>query len=617
MTQLSVSPNAGDQLAAASVDVLERPRLAPNVEPVGELMGSGFRDRQFLVLRNGRFLQVTELLYRVAEQVDGRRTLAEIAARVSERMDRWVSADQVRHVLTKTLIPRGLIASAAGRPIPQRSDELRSPMAINVRMKMVGPRVVDPLARVLQPLYAPPILIPVLIAVAAAHGWLYFGHGIEASLRAALFTPGGLFVLIALLLLSSVFHELGHAAALRYGGGRVRGMGAGLYIIYPVLYTDVTDSYRLSRLARLRTDLGGFYFHLIFALGILGLAVVSGKEFLLFGVPLIDLAIIRQCLPFVRWDGYWVMADLTGVPDFFASIGPFILGLLPGKAARRNTLPRLKPWVKAVFALYIVITIPVLAILYVLMVRGLPYFIATTLDAFRLQIAVGSGAWSTADGLQVAAALTQIAFLGLPLLGIGYVLYATGRRLIPVLWRWSRPTPPRRAIGILLTAGLVGLVSLAWGPQLPTLLGSEPSGVQHFTVTDRSHVSGSVAYPQDPPVGGPHASLWWNCGFYASPIPTEYAVHSLEHGAVWITYQPDLPGEQIAVLRQLTSMHSYVLVSPYPGLQTPVVASAWGSQLMLESPRDTRLTQFVRALERGPRTPEPTAPCSGGAGHFS
>src|SRR5207245_1559386 len=120
-----------------------------------------------------------------------------------------------------------------------------------------------------------------------------------------------------LLIVAAIFHEFGHASALRYGGGRARGMGAGLYFVSPIFYTDVTDGYRLDRRARVRTDLGGIYFHAIIGLAVLALYLVLGREFLLLLVVLIDLTILDQFIPFVRLDGYWVLADLTGVPDFF------------------------------------------------------------------------------------------------------------------------------------------------------------------------------------------------------------------------------------------------------------------------------------------------------------
>jgi len=91
-------------------------------------------------------------------------------------------------------------------------------------------------------------------------------------------------------------------------------------------------------------------------------------------------------------------------------------------------------------------------------------------------------------------------------------------------------------------------------------------------------------------------------------------VHSIEHGAVWITYQPDLNQDEVERMRDLAQNESYVLVSPYPGLDSPVVASAWGKQLRLESAEDPDLERFVNAFSQGPQTPEPGAACTGGIG---
>src|SRR6185436_4083749 len=109
------------------------------------------------------------------------------------------------------------------------------------------------------------------------------------------------------------FHELGHAAALRYGGGYPRSMGAGLYIVYPAFFTDVSDNYRLGRWGRVRTDLGGFYFNLLFSIGLVAVYALTGQEVLLLVVSLANLEILRQLMPLMRLDGYWVLADLTGV----------------------------------------------------------------------------------------------------------------------------------------------------------------------------------------------------------------------------------------------------------------------------------------------------------------
>jgi hypothetical protein len=133
-------------------------------------------------------------------------------------------------------------------------------------------------------------------------------------------------------------------------------------------------------------------------------------------------------------------------------------------------------------------------------------------------------------------------------------------------------------------------------------------------VSQRSHVLTPVSYPQSPPVGGSHSPAWQNCGFYRSPVANEHAVHSLEHGAVWITYRPNLGSGDIAALKVLAASQKDVLVSPYPGLPAPVVASAWGRQMRVSSAADPRLDQFVRAFQLGPQAPERGGPCSGGVG---
>ena len=142
---------------------------------------------------------------------------------------------------------------------------------------------------------------------------------------------------------------------------------------------------------------------------------------------------------------------------------------------------------------------------------------------------------------------------------------------------------------------------------------SAPAGVRIFEVRSQAHVSGPVDYPETPPVGGAHDPTWQNCGFYTEAIVKERGVHSLEHGAVWVTYRPGLAGDQLDILRRLASSQSHILVSPWAGeLPAPVVASAWGRQLNLDSAADPRLAEFVRAFRIGPQTPEPGAPCTGG-----
>lgn len=181
-----------------------------------------------------------------------------------------------------------------------------------------------------------------------------------------------------------------------------------------------------------------------------------------------------------------------------------------------------------------------------------------------------------------------------------------------------------------LIAGLVALVLFVGGvltfavlnagsesPQADQDRAVEGLDVEEFDLPAdaNSHVQTPVQYPQTPPVGGPHNPVWQTCGVYDAPVAAENAVHSLEHGAVWITYDPALPQQQVAALQDLAAGQDYVLVTPFQGLpDRAVYASAWGVQLQASGAQDPRLEQFVTAYSQGPQTPELGATCAGGTG---
>lgn len=175
----------------------------------------------------------------------------------------------------------------------------------------------------------------------------------------------------------------------------------------------------------------------------------------------------------------------------------------------------------------------------------------------------------------------------------------------------------RRRTLAWLIAGVV--LAVVIGGTSWAVLASRPpkvslGAVKTYPVSQPGHVTTTVKYPQTPPVGGDHDPTWLNCGVYTAPVRPENAVHDLEHGAVWITYQPSLPTTQIKALRRLVGGQTYLTLSPYPGLPAPVVASAWGVQLRLQNASDKRLQVFVTKYKQGPQTPEPGAPCTGGIG---
>ncbi len=150
-----------------------------------------------------------------------------------------------------------------------------------------------------------------------------------------------------------------------------------------------------------------------------------------------------------------------------------------------------------------------------------------------------------------------------------------------------------------------GAASQSTGPTTTTRASIE--GVQTFQVV-AGHSEGPLTYPEVPPVGGIHNAVWQQCGFYDQPVQNEKAVHSLEHGAIWITYRPDLRADELRVLARLADSREKMLVSRWDErLPAPIVVSSWERQLKLASARDPRLVEFAEAFVG--QAPEPDAQC--------
>src|SRR5439155_11256852 len=154
--------------------------IGQNVHLVGELQGSGFVDRQWLVQRDGSYIQLTELLYRVVELIDGQRTLDEIAAAVTESTEWLITPENVQQIIQAKLQPLGLVARpgvyAERQSVTRRPSRVGSPFSVQVRVRIISPRFIEPFAARLQLLYAPPIFLPTVAVIAISHAWLYLVH---------------------------------------------------------------------------------------------------------------------------------------------------------------------------------------------------------------------------------------------------------------------------------------------------------------------------------------------------------------------------------------------------------------------------------------------------------
>jgi putative peptide zinc metalloprotease protein len=436
------------------------PRPATGLELAGQLDGSGYKEPPWLVRRaDGQVLQLTPALYAVLEAIDGRRDIEAISAWVREERHLEIDPVDIAFLVTDRLHALGVLQEADGsEPVAERADPL---LGIRGRIRAVDPERTNRIARRFEGLFNPVVVTLVLAAFVATSWFVFVTEGLGAALRDLFHQPGALLAVIGLTIVSAAFHEVGHAAACRYGGARPGVMGAGLYLVWPAFYTDVSDSYRLSRRGRLRVDLGGLYFNAVFAVATFGVWTATGWDplLVLFVLQLFQMA--RQLAPLLRFDGYHVLADLVGVPDLYARIGPALRSMVPW--GRRDQATVLRPWARGVIALWVAVVAPILLFSLLVMVVMFPRLAATAADSIRDQWSNLLDHWAGADLAPLLLDVLAIVTIALPVAGVGYLLVRLARRVSTTAWRATEGNPRARG-GLVLGAVCLALAAV-WWPQ--------------------------------------------------------------------------------------------------------------------------------------------------------
>jgi putative peptide zinc metalloprotease protein len=392
-------------------------------------------------------VQLPQLLFALAEQIDGRRDYAEIAAALSERIQRELGGEDAQYLVEEKLRPLGVVTQADGSsPQMQKDDPL---LALKFRAALVPKSVTHALTTIFYPLFHPVSILAVLGALVAVDVWFFFFHGVAQPLRELAYNPILLLLVLGLVVLATALHEIGHATATRYGGAEPGVMGAGIYIVWPAFYTDVTDAYRLDRKGRLRVDLGGIYFNAVFVLLVAAAYALTGFEPLLVLILVQHMQILQQLLPFLRLDGYYILSDLTGVPDMFSRIKPTLKSALPGKETD-GAVDELKPWVRRVTLAWVLFLIPVLLLVFGMMLFNSPRMLATAWDSLGLQ-------WDKIQeggALNVLTGVVQSLALVLPLAGLTYTTSRIVGKMGSGAWGWSEGSPLRRGLVVVSSAAM-------------------------------------------------------------------------------------------------------------------------------------------------------------------
>ena len=430
------------------------PQLAPDVELLGPYRDSGLENPPYLVRRGGRILQVSRLLHTIAAGADGRRSFDEMATVASADLDRSLSGEDVRFLVQEKLAPAGILTFAgdAGSSAP---EERRTPggttspapdtrlLALRFRVAVAPPELMNRWARWFVPLFHPLVVGAIVAGVLAVDLWVFGVVGVGGALEHVARTPALILFVMAVAGLSGVLHEIGHAAGCVASGGRAGPAGIGLYLWWPVLYTNVTDAYRLDRRGRLRTDLGGIYFNALCIVVLAGAYLLTGWQPLVAVILIEHLLVLHQLPPWLRLDGFYIASDLAGVPDILSRVRPALVGLLPGRPPHPEVLA-LRPWARRILYGYLVSFVVFVVVAVVPAILLLPRALAASWDAIGSHTSAMGEAAGRWDAIGVLAEALQVALLSLSTVGLALtVAYALARA-----WKRRaarRPVKQRRA----------------------------------------------------------------------------------------------------------------------------------------------------------------------------
>lgn len=403
--------------------------IVDGVELIGRQKGMGYKVPFYLIRTpQGKFIQVTQLLFDTVKALQEKRSLAKAATVLSKKTGKHVDTKAVRFLIDNKLAPLGIIRQKSSKN-PPVIGESTPDLMLSLRGKVIlfSEIWASRIATFFLPLFWPPVMIAIVLSALYIDVRLLSLNTIPEIAEQTASQPFFLFIILAIIILSTLFHEFGHAAGCKYGGGRPGKIGVGLYLVWPAFFTDVTDSYRLGRIGRLRSDVGGVYFNLV-CLVVLGIAYHSTHFTpLLIAILFQNVEILHQIMPFLRLDGYFIVSDIVGIPNLYNRMGPVLKSIVSRQYQQATA--DLKPWVRWVMTFWVVATVPLLAYFLIGLTFSLPEIFSGAWSAVVEQGGLGMTLAARGSyGLALVHAL-QLAIYLFPTLGIAVTLYRFARQI--------------------------------------------------------------------------------------------------------------------------------------------------------------------------------------------
>lgn len=309
-----MSENLGDVKASP---LLARPRgcetLRANIREIQPFFDGSNNQVFRATSRDGRQFLLPRSVIRILELFDGKRTTFEISEALSVSGASQIDPRDLDALVARELVPRHLVVgenptlASAASPPPRR----RAPLDFSFRLPLISYKAISYVTVGLCRLFAARTAVLLLLLVAAAHFSLYR----MASASPAKWSMADTAEVYALAMVTILCHELGHAAACRRFDCKHGEVGFCLYLLFPALYVNLTEVWRLSGRQRAVVDVGGVYFQLLTVLPLLALYAATGKHCFAGAIYAVDFMVLFSANPFFRGDAYWLLVDLSGIAN--------------------------------------------------------------------------------------------------------------------------------------------------------------------------------------------------------------------------------------------------------------------------------------------------------------
>jgi putative peptide zinc metalloprotease protein len=367
---------------------------------------------------------------------DGQKQTSEVLASYNRLHSKDYTTEKIEDLIANFFLPKTLLVSTDSTPsLP--ANTAKRPLYLYARVSLLSSRTVYPVARALSWLFKTPILLSWLPLVIGAHLMFYLAifNGRHFNLNEA--TGAQVLTVTFLTIAAALIHELGHASALVSGGCKRTEIGLGLYLYFPVFYTDVSEAWRLSKKRRALVDVGGIYFQSIFLIFLMALYLATGWPMLLYSVFLIDVAIARTMSPFLRMDGYWLLSDLFGISSLRRQslnlLKYYALRLIHPSSRSLEAELNLSRTARLVLCAYTILFVGFSLWLSVVMYRQVVYYLLPNYPKYFLAI------WHTLQErplsmFRVLRALFELLWRSTVLAGLSIFVYRTLR----TIWRFLR-----------------------------------------------------------------------------------------------------------------------------------------------------------------------------------